>query len=197
MVDHLDLGPEDILLDLGCGEGFTLATAASRVPGLSLVGTDLDGVALASARAWLAATGRRVTLFEGDVGSPLPLRDGSVTRTVCHDVLEYLDEPVRLLVEASRVLRRGAVSVWSHTDYAAIVVGGADRVLTRRVMGAYADAAYLDLGHSEAEMGRGLATVVDRSPLRRTDVGRRGAHRHEARRARPPPGRRHRRHRVS
>ncbi len=170
IVDHLDLGSGDVLVDLGCGNGFTLATAASRVAGLSIVGMDLDGDAVAAAARWLAETDARARWLQGDVGAPLPLRDGLATRVVCHDVLEYLEDPVGLLAEACRVMRPGALSVWSHTDYDALVIGGADRLLTRRVVGAYADASYLGLGRSDAQMGRKLVAVVDRSPLQRTGV---------------------------
>lgn len=170
IVDHLDLSYGDVLLDLGCGNGSTLATAVSRVSGLFLIGVDTDADALAGAQSWLSETDAHGDWLHGDVGSPLPLPDASVTRVVCHDVLEYLDDPVSLLAEASRVMRPGSVSVWSHTDYEALVIGGADRLLTRRIVSAYADASYLDQARSDAQMGRKLAAVVDRSPLQRTAV---------------------------
>lgn len=168
IVDHLDIGPGDVLLDLGCGQGLTLATAASRLAGMSMIGLDLDAPSLRAASASLAGTA--CGWLQADVGAPLPLRSGSVSCVVCHDVLEYLDDPVCLLVEASRVMRPGALSVWSHTDYAAITIGGADRLLTRRILSAYADASYLGLRRSDAEMGRKVVAAVDRSPLQRTGV---------------------------
>lgn len=170
IVDHLGLVPGDVLLDLGCGTGFTMATAASRTAGLTMVGVDLDGDAVASATSWLAATDARCGWALSDIGAPLPLRDASFTHTVCHDVLEYLEDPVHLLAEASRVLRPGGVAVWSHTDYDALVIGGADRMLTRRIVSAYADVSYQGLERSDAQMGRKLAAVVDRSPLQRTGI---------------------------
>lgn len=58
---------------------------------------------------------------------------------VCHDVLEWLADPGQLLVEACRVLRPRGTAVWSHVDYEGVLVSGADRILTRRVMQAYVD----------------------------------------------------------
>ncbi len=170
LVDRLDIGPGDVLLDLGCGNGFTLATAASRVAEISLIGIELDSDALAAAASWLGESDARCHWFQGDVGDPLPLSDQTVTRVVCHDVLEYLDDPGALLVEAERVMRPGALSVWSHVDYGGIIIGGADRLLTRRITDAYADASYLGLDRSDALMGRRLTSIVDKSPLRRRDV---------------------------
>lgn len=170
IVDHLGLTPGDVLLDLGCGNGFTLATAARRIPRLSLIGIDLDTEALAAAQSWLAESDAHCEWICQDLEAPLPLPDASVTRVVCHDVLEYLDDPGRLLAEAARVMRPGAISLWSHVDYEAILVGGADRLLTRRIVDAYADASYVSRGHSDAQMARQLAAIVDRSTLTRIGI---------------------------
>jgi SAM-dependent methyltransferase len=173
IVDHLGLAPSDVLLDLGCGNGFTLATAASRVPDVSLVGVDVDGHALAAAASWLDDMGARHQLFESDLDEPLPLPDASVTKVVSHDVLECVADPGALLVEASRVLQPGGTAVWSHVDYESVAVSGADRDLTRRIVEAYAGASDSSGGggaRSDAQMGRRLTALVDRSPLLRTAV---------------------------
>jgi SAM-dependent methyltransferase len=169
LVDRLGATAGDVLLDLGCGDGLTMATAATRVPGLSLVGLDVDGEALAEAAAWLNELGARHQLARADLDSPLPVPDASVTHVVCHDVLECLADPLTLLTEASRVLRPGGTSVWSHVDYDSVVIAGADRARTRRMAQAYADLPREGI-RTDAQMGRNLAAIVARSPLRRTAV---------------------------
>jgi len=74
-----------------------MATAASREPGLEMIGIDVDEEAITSATSWLELTDARCRWFRGDLGDPLPLPDASVTRVACHDVLECLDDPVALL----------------------------------------------------------------------------------------------------
>lgn len=170
IVDRLGLAPGHVLLDLGCGNGFTMATAATRVPGISLIGLDVDKVALAAAASWLDEIGARHELLCADVGARLPVPDQSVTYVVCHDVLENLEDPVGLMVEAHRVLVTGGVSVWSHVDYDSVVVSGADRRLTRRLTQAYGDASREGMHRSDAQMGRKVAALVAQSPLVRTDV---------------------------
>lgn len=170
LVDRVRPAPGDVLLDLGCGSGLTLAAAAGRTPGLSLIGIDVDAGAVTHARSWLEETDAGCRWFVQDLADPLPVEDASVDAVVCHDVLEYLDEPGDLLAEAHRVLRPGGTSVWSHVDYEGIVVGGADDTLTRRVLAAYAEAAYLESRRSDARIARRLPAIVDRSPLARTGV---------------------------
>ena len=170
IVDQLRLTPGDTLLDVGCGNGLTLATAASRCPELSVIGIDVDEEAVAAAESWLGETDACCRWFCGDLAAPLPLPDDSVTRVVCHDVLECVEDAGRVLDEAARVMRPGSVSVWSHVDYEAILVGGGDRMLTRRMVNAYADASYLKVGNSDAQAARKLAAMIDRSTLSRVGI---------------------------
>jgi SAM-dependent methyltransferase len=170
IVDRLDLAAGDVLVDLGCGEGLTMATAASRVAGLSLIGLDLDATSLAATASWLGELGAAHALIRSDLEAPLPLVDGAATHAVCHDVLECLAQPGSLLAEAHRVLRPGGTAVWSHVDYDSVVVGGADRALTRSVLQAYAEAPASAGRRSDPQMGRRLTAIVARGPLVRTAV---------------------------
>ncbi len=170
LVDHLALDPSDILLDLGCGHGITLAVIAERSTGASLFGLDVDGPSLRTAASWLGSLDAEFQLAVADLSMPLPLTDDSVTKVVCHDLLECLVDPVALMAEASRVLRPGGLSVWSHVDYDSAVVAGGDRELTRRIVHAYADYAQSWLSSNDGQMGRKLAGLVGRSSLQATNV---------------------------
>lgn len=108
--------------------------------------------------------------FCGDLSASLPLPDASVSRVVCHDVLECVADAPGLLDEVARVMQPRALSVWSHVDYEAILIGGGDRILTRRIVNAYADASYLKAGSSDAQMARKLAALVDHSRLSRVGI---------------------------
>ena len=60
--------------DVGCGEGWSAIGLASRFPGITVDGIDLDMVALAAARAHAEEAGvaDRVTFHLADVGGGLP-----------------------------------------------------------------------------------------------------------------------------
>ena len=168
LVDHLALQRHDVLLDLGCGHGITLAVAAERAAGATLVGLDVDTPSLRTAASWLTSLGARPRLAVADLSTPLPLADDSVTKTVCHDLLECLADPGALMAEAGRVLRPGGMSVWSHVDYDSTVIAGGERNLTRRIVHAYADYVQPWMTSNDGQMGRKLAGLVGCSPLRQT-----------------------------
>jgi SAM-dependent methyltransferase len=170
LVDHLALDSGDILVDLGCGHGITLAVAAERSTGASLLGLDVDAPSLRTAASWLGSLDAHFQLAVADLSTLLPVGDDAVTKVVCHDLLECLVDPVALMTEASRVLRPGGLSVWSHVDYDSAVVAGGERDLTRRIVHAYADYAQSWLNSNDGQMGRKLAGLVARSPLRATKV---------------------------
>jgi SAM-dependent methyltransferase len=83
----------DPVLDLGCGEG-ALAEALTGVIGLDRSPT------------MLAAAPPPTVL--GD-GRALPVRDASLGAVVTINVLYHLDEPIRAIEEARRVLRDGGL----------------------------------------------------------------------------------------
>ncbi len=93
------------LVDLGCGEGYLLALARERRPGLDLVGLDHDERRLALARAALEGEAR-VRLEGGDAREAgLPPADV----LACLDVLHYLPpaEQDALVRRMARALRPG------------------------------------------------------------------------------------------
>ena len=160
----------DVVLELGCGAHMTMAAAADRAGDLTLVGLDLDVEALDEGNQLLAAIPARHMLAVADLSRPLPLASGSVDGLLCHNVLEEIPDPPALLEEASRVMRPGALSVWSHIDFESVAISGSDPDLTRRVVLAYATTSEAGFAHADGQLGRKLAGLVRSSPLERVVV---------------------------
>lgn len=94
--------PGDVVLDVGCGTGLSLATLAA--PGRA-VGLDDHAEALAFARE---AGARR--LVRGSA-TALPFLDGAVDRALLLDVVEHVPDDAAVLAEVRRVLAPGGVAV--------------------------------------------------------------------------------------
>ena len=102
VVDLVGDRPTHTVLDVGTGTGRMLQLFADRA--VRVVGLDSSHSMLAIARAnleQLGATGWE--LRQGDVYSP-PLERSSFDLVVVHQVLHYLEDPGRALVEAGRLL---------------------------------------------------------------------------------------------
>ncbi|NMD08666.1 MAG: metalloregulator ArsR/SmtB family transcription factor [Phyllobacteriaceae bacterium] len=101
------VGAQDIgtLVDLGTGTGRVLELFGGVVRDLH--GIDASREMLAIARANIEKHGfRRAELRQSDIYA-LPLADGMADLVTIHQVLHFLDEPQRALLEARRILRPG------------------------------------------------------------------------------------------
>lgn len=165
LAERVDVSDGVTVLDLGCGRGGTLRAVADRTADVRLLGLDVDEDALSDAERLLRPCGADVSLRRWDLGEPIPVEDGSVDVVVCHNVLECLTRPERLLGEARQVLRPGGQAIWSHTDFAGIVIGGPDVDLTVRVVHAYATTPQPWMDHADGYMGRKLPGLVRGSGL--------------------------------
>jgi SAM-dependent methyltransferase len=97
-------GPGRRVLDLGCRYG---ALTRAYADGNDVVGVDVDRDALAQA----ATLG--IETKWADVDEPLPFADESFDVVVAGELLEHVRDPMRLVTEAQRVLRKGGVFVGS------------------------------------------------------------------------------------
>lgn len=100
------IAAEDVVVDVGCGEGGSLAFCARR--GAHVVAIDHDEAALQRARARIDATTARVKEYHVSVAEHLPVDDGLATRVICTEVLEHVDDPAIVLRELARIGAPGA-----------------------------------------------------------------------------------------
>ena len=100
ILDALALGPDDHLLEIGCGGGLLLRDALAT--GARATGLDHseEMVELARGRAPAAD----VVLARAE---ELPFEDGIFTAVAMSIVFFFIDDPVRVLRECRRVLRPG------------------------------------------------------------------------------------------
>lgn len=103
-VARLELGPEDLVLDVACGTGAAVRQAASLAR--RAVGFDVSAGMIAQARALAAGIGN-VEFVEGDIGGALPFADGEFTALLCSTAFHHFPSPRQAINEFVRVLAPG------------------------------------------------------------------------------------------
>jgi arsenite methyltransferase len=106
-LELIDLGPDERLLDIGCGQGES-ALLAARESGSQVVGVDLGDSAIAAARAETQAQelDDGVRFVCGDA-TELPFPDSSFDALLLECTLSTVVDKERAVDEMRRVLRAG------------------------------------------------------------------------------------------
>jgi SAM-dependent methyltransferase len=93
-------GSSGPILEIGCSVGHQTQFGSDRK-----IGLDFDIEALAIAR------GKGFTVAQADVQRRLPFKDDSFSSIDCQHVIEHVENPLFLMKECHRVLRRGGRAV--------------------------------------------------------------------------------------
>jgi SAM-dependent methyltransferase len=118
-VDALDVGPDDFVLDLGCGGGEALRLIAQRAWRGVAHGVDASSLMLTrAARANReAVAGRRIRLVEARFEA-LPFPDGAFDKVLAVNVMYFWHDLDAIVAEIRRVLRPGGRLIVYVTDAA-------------------------------------------------------------------------------
>ena len=102
-----------LALDLGSGPGAIGVRLARLGAAVTLLDVSLPMLDLAKRAAREAGVTERIALKQGDVGQLSDFEAGSFDLILCHNVLEFVDDPGAVLCSAARILRRpfGVLSV--------------------------------------------------------------------------------------
>jgi SAM-dependent methyltransferase len=134
MAADLDLQPDDVLLDVGCGSAGLLLEQASHVS--HVAGLDASEMQLELARRRLAdrlAAGTAEIVL-GDAAA-LPWEDGRFSVVTSLDAMKFMPDPEAALREMVRVLRPGGRAVVTVSDATTSPVGSAPRSGTQDAWG--------------------------------------------------------------
>ncbi|PMW94303.1 SAM-dependent methyltransferase [Pseudomonas sp. FW215-R2] len=105
------VGPEDTLVDVGCGDGGNMQFCGMR--GARIIVADIDAAKIEAARQRLSETSARSVEYHVTDGNPLPIADNTATRVVSTEVLEHVDDPAQFLAELVRIGQPGALYLLS------------------------------------------------------------------------------------
>lgn len=122
------ISPDDVVADIGCGEGGAASFCVRCGAHTILIDNDAEVLEQAHAKAAAAGPGRAEARL-GDA-QKIPLDDGVASRVVCTEVLEHVDDPKAVVRELLRVGRPDAL-------YLISVPGVVAERLHKRVAPAY------------------------------------------------------------
>jgi ubiquinone/menaquinone biosynthesis C-methylase UbiE len=105
VLEALQLGPDDVLLDVGCGGGSFLRRALETDGRAAGVDHSRAMVRLARTRNADAVASGRLRVVYG-AAEELPFGDGEFTALSCLVAFLFFDDPVQVLREMRRVLDR-------------------------------------------------------------------------------------------
>ena len=101
------LGPSDLLVDVGCGNGGPLGFCVRHAG--KVVALDIDEYALAKCRDNLKLSeGSKITFMNGS-SEAIPLVDQFATKVMCLEVLEHVDDPQLAMAELYRIGQPGSL----------------------------------------------------------------------------------------
>lgn len=105
-IAHMNVGPEDLVLDLGVGTGGSLGYYPSDHG--RVVGIDLSGGMLQKAAAKIRDTGmERIALCQANA-LELPFADDTFDAVFISHVISVVSDPCKAIREVQRVTKRGA-----------------------------------------------------------------------------------------
>jgi SAM-dependent methyltransferase len=108
------LSPGVAALEIGCGPGHLLRSAAAVQPEIFGTGVDLSFERISEARRRIAGNSR--LQFVCGHSQKLPLPDGAYDLAWCRHLLEYLPDRQRAVSEMHRVLRPGGTVLLQDLD---------------------------------------------------------------------------------
>ncbi len=108
------VGADDIVIDVGCGEGDKAFFCGNQ--GAAIIYADADGEKVVKARRRLAGSKAKWLLPVVSDTDPLPLSDAVGTRIIASEVLEHVDDPATFLAELVRVGKPGALYLLTVPD---------------------------------------------------------------------------------
>ena len=104
----------DVVVDIGCGSGYSLPKLAQRFLPRELIGVDIDPAMLRVAKAECARVDVDARLIEA-CSTRIPLPDGYADLVFCHQTFHHLVAQEAALAEWLRVLKPGGILLFAES----------------------------------------------------------------------------------
>lgn len=109
IIEEIDPQDGDVILDLGCGDGYYLHILSNLGLKLKLHGSDYDESGLKRAKKNI--NNKNIILKHADLMKKLPYKDNTFDKIIMSEVAEHLPNDVKGFKEVRRVLKKGGIVV--------------------------------------------------------------------------------------
>lgn len=114
IIESLNLNSTDVLLDAGCGTGaLELALYKSEKTVKRIIALDKSKQMLNKAKKNLAHSTLNIKFVNADLEKKLPIKESSVKKIACSNVLYNLKSPEKTLKEFFRILKPRGILVFT------------------------------------------------------------------------------------
>ncbi len=114
LINNLDAKKGEVVGDFGCGDGYYLHLINSLDPEVKLVGVDTDPIVLGNAKSNLMKN--KINLIRSDLHK-LPFKDSYFDKIILTEVLEHVEDDLKVLKEIYRVLKKGGLLIITVPNY--------------------------------------------------------------------------------
>ncbi len=174
LVRLLDIAKEQVILDVGCGAGASIACILQQCSNVSkIIGVDKDEKFLeqiVDTHCEKIKSGC-LELIQYDVDQPLPFEQKMFDRIICQNVMECVLNKEQLVDEFYRLLKPDGKVLVSHHDFDTIVFNSSYKDLTRKLIHCYTDTTQEWQKTSDGQMGRKLHGLMNKSNFKNHHVG--------------------------
>jgi SAM-dependent methyltransferase len=155
--DWLDIEPGQRVLEVACGSGGLAARVAAK-RGASVVGTDVNALAIGAAHARTVPAAGRLEFRTANADEPLPFPDGSFDAVICNDAINHFRDRAAVLGEWKRVLRAGGRCLYTDPVVVTGLLSNAE-IAARSSIGFF---LFSGVGANEAQL-RAAGFAVERT----------------------------------
>jgi len=109
-----NISAEDVVADIGCGEGAATLFCANQ--GASVIFTDTDQRKIDALKEKMASSSAKSAQGFVSDSDPLPIKSATASKVISMEVLEHVEQPERLIKELYRIGSPGALYLLSVPD---------------------------------------------------------------------------------
>ncbi len=170
LIDKLHITNKDIVLDYGCGKGYSIEHLISDQPSpRSIYAVDSDQKMIDFIYAKFPEKIAAKLIVPKICDRPEQLSNLTFDKIICHNVLECIENKHNFINSLYNHLAKNGILLISHHDFDSTIYNSKYKDLTRNMIHYFADTKQEWQKYSDGQMGRKIPGLVKNGPFKRYD----------------------------